>query len=293
MKNIIKLGIYIIVVILVYIFKDNISSFIMDKIIYRDNNTVLTYNEYYINNDYNFVQNLNTNTVNNRQEVLNMFYSIINSGTDTYSFKCNYNKCVDDVKSILNDENTLAAINNFVHPYNSFYYIDIYVTEIGKITVTPQRIYNSEHIAEINKYIENFMVNNITDDMSDYDKILLFHDYIVNNTIYDDSEDKSSFNAYTLITTGKSICGGYSDILSIYLNSIGIKNYKITSSNHVWNLVNIDGSWLHLDATWDDPVASDGNQYLLHNFFLINTEELFKLDTVEHTFDRNVYSEAK
>lgn len=292
MKNIIKIAVYIIIVICVYIFKDNISGFIVDSIVYRKSNNVLTYNNYYIDTDYNYVQNINTNTVNNYQEVLNIFYSIINSGVDSYSFKCNYKNCVSDVKSLIKDEQTLATINNFVHPYNSFYYIDIYTTEIGKITVTPQKIYNNLQIIELNDYIENFKKDNINDNMSDYDKIKVFHDYIINNTIYDNSNDKSTFNAYTLITTGKSICGGYSDIISIYLNSLGIKNYKITSSNHVWNLVNINDSWLHLDATWDDPVASDGNQYLLDNFFLINTSELWKLDMVEHSFDKNIYSEA-
>ena len=292
MKNIIKLAVYILIVICVYIFKDNISTFIVDDIIYKGNNTVLTYNEYYLDTNFNYVQNVVANSVNSKQEILNMFYSIINSGDDTYSFKCNYDKCVSDVKEMLKDEQTIAIINNFVHPYNSFYYIDIYVSEIGKITVTPKKVYTDEQIIALNNYINNFKLHNINDDMSDYDKIKVFHDYIVNNTIYDDSGSRDSSNAYTLITDGKSICGGYSDIISIYLNSLGIKNYKITSSNHVWNLVNIDDSWLHLDATWDDPIASDGNQYLLHNFFLINTEELLNLDIVEHSFDRNIYSEA-
>ena len=55
----------------------------------------------------------------------------------------------------------------------------------------------------------------------------------------------------------------------------------------------VDGKWLHLDSTWDDPVASDGNQYLLHNFFLIDTKTLLDLDTVEHSFGKNVYKEAQ
>ena len=45
--------------------------------------------------------------------------------------------------------------------------------------------------------------------------------------------------------------------------------------------------------TWDDPVASDGKQYLIHNFFLISTNELHTLDTVEHNFDNKIYIEAK
>ena len=129
--------------------------------------------------------------------------------------------------------------------------------------------------------------------MSNYDKIKLFHDHIVNNTKYDENMSDDLYTAYKLLTTGLSVCGGYSDIMSIYLNTLGIQNYKITSEDHVWNLVYLDGVWQHLDMTWDDPVATDGKQYLIHNFFLISSDELHKLDSVEHNFDTNVFKEAK
>ena len=82
-------------------------------------------------------------------------------------------------------------------------------------------------------------------------------------------------------------------IISIYLNMLNIQNYKINSENHIWNLVELDGKWYHLDVTWDDPIASDGKQYLIHNFFMISTEELLKLDRLEHNFDKETYLEAK
>ena len=37
---------------------------------------------------------------------------------------------------------------------------------------------------------------------------------------------KEAYDAYELLTTGKSICGGYSDIMAIYLNKLNIQNYK-------------------------------------------------------------------
>ena len=96
-----------------------------------------------------------------------------------------------------------------------------------------------------------------------------------------------------MITQGKAICGGYSDLMAIYLNRLGIKNYKISSNTHIWNFVYLNGKWYHLDATWDDPVASDGKSHLLHNFFMISTKELHNLDGKEHSFDLNIYKEAQ
>ena len=280
-------------VIVVFIFKDNISNFITDNIIYKGSNKVLTYNEYYLNYDYAYVQNIDDNNVENYQEVLNMFYTILNSGDNSYSFYCNYDNCLTDIKNLINDNKIISNINNFVHPFNSFDSINIDVANSGKITVKNKKAYNDEEIEYIKTYIKEFISSNITEKMKNYDKIKLFHDHVVNNTEYDKDTVNDKYTAYNLLISGKSICGGYSDIMSIYLNILGIQNYKVTSENHIWNLVNLDGFWYHLDMTWDDPVASDGNQYLIHNFFLIKTNELQKLDKVEHNFDTNIYIEAK
>ena len=293
MKDILKIVFMFSLVIVVFIFKDNIANFITDKIIYRGSNEVLTYNEYYLGYDYSYVQNIDTETVKSYQEVLNMFYTILNSGDETYSFYCDYDKCIEDVRTLISGNETVSNINNFVHPFNSFSTINIDISTDGKITVKNKKAYSDIEISYVKEYINTFISSNIKEGMSNYDKIKLFHDHIVNNTKYDENMTDDLYTAYKLLTTGISICGGYSDIMSIYLNILGIQNYKITSENHVWNLVNLDGVWYHLDMTWDDPVATDGKQYLLHNFFLISSDELHRLDSVEHNYDVNIYKEAK
>ena len=56
-------------VIVVFTFKDNISNFITDNIIYRGSNKVLTYNEYYLDYNYKYVQNIDKSDVENYQDV--------------------------------------------------------------------------------------------------------------------------------------------------------------------------------------------------------------------------------
>ena len=293
MKDILKIIFMFSLVVVVYIFKDTIANFITDKIIYRETNEVLTYNEYYLSYDYGYVQNIDTETVKSYQEVLNMFYTILNSGDETYSFYCDYDNCLEDVKKLISGNETVSNINNFVHPFNSFSTLNIDISNDGKITVKNKKAYSDIEISYVKEYINTFISSNIKEGMSNYDKIKLFHDHIVNNTKYDENMSDDLYTAYKLLTTGLSVCGGYSDIMSIYLNTLGIQNYKITSEDHVWNLVYLDGVWQHLDMTWDDPVATDGKQYLIHNFFLISSDELHKLDSVEHNFDTNVFKEAK
>ena len=294
LKDFFKIVFMLSLVIIVYIFKNDISFFITEKIVYKDSNKVLSYNEYYQKYDYQYVQNTDSNKANNFQELINILYTTINSGDSSFTFYCNYEKCKEDVKSIISTGNdAITNINNFVHPYNSFANINIDLTMSGKVTVTINKVYDENMIAYINNYIDDFIKKNINNNMSTSDKIKVFHDHIINNTVYDEANKEKSSDAYELLSTGKSICGGYSDTMSIYLTRLGIQNYKVSSDNHVWNLIKVDGKWLHLDSTWDDPVASDGNQYLLHNFFLIDTKTLLDLDTVEHSFDKNVYKEAQ
>lgn len=282
----------VIIVFVIYIYRNTIAIFILENIIYGNDNDVLSYNEYYKEEDYLYVKNIETNKITKKEDILNMFYSIINSGDESYTFTCDYDNCTEDVIEVIDDEFIIPNLNNFVHPFNSFEDIKIKPnTLIGRFTIIIEKKYSKQEIEHVENYIDSFISNNINDTMNNKEKIKLFHDHIINNTIYDQND--SSYTAYSLLTKGRALCGGYSDIMAIYLEKININNYKITSTSHVWNLVYTDNKWLHLDLTWDDPVTSDGNQYLLHNFFLINSDELLKLDDVEHNFDKNIYLELK
>ena len=292
MKDILKISFLIVILIFVFIFRKNISTFITDEIVYRGDNKVLTYNEYYLENNYKYVQNTDIKYATNYQEILNIFYTTINSGDDCFSFYCDYDKCISDMRKIVDDKYIITSINNFVHPFNSFETINVDVSNDGKVTIKTKKLYKENEIEFVKKYIDEFINTKLNLSMSNYDKIKAFHDHIVNSTKYDENNSFESYTAYNLITSGLSICGGYSDIMSIYLNTLGIKNYKIASSNHIWNLVELDGVWYHLDVTWDDPIASDGKQYLIHNFFMIPTDKLLSLDKVEHNYDKNTYIEA-
>lgn len=292
MKDFFKILFLVMLVVTVYIYKNSITTFITDEIIYGRTNNVLTFNKYYKEANYKYVQNIDEFNIDNYQKLINMFYTFLNSGDDVFSFDCNYTECVTDVKKLMKSSDIISNLNNFIHPFNSFSTVNIDVTESGKVTVKSKKLYKNEQIEYIEEYINNFINNNINESQTTYEKIKLFHDHIINITEYDENNEGKSYTAYDLIITGKSICGGYSDIMSIYLNTIGVNNYRITSKNHIWNLVNIDEKWYHLDVTWDDPVASDGKQYLLDNFFMISTQQLLTLDSVEHNFNQNIYIEA-
>ena len=80
--------------------------------------------------------------------------------------------------------------------------------------------------------------------------------------------------------------------MAIFLHKFNIDNYKIASNSHIWNLVNIDKKWLHVDLTWDDPITSNGKDKLEKLFLLIDNKKLQSLKVKQHNYDKNIYSEA-
>ena len=79
--------------------------------------------------------------------------------------------------------------------------------------------------------------------------------------------------------------------MKLFLDKLNIINYKISNDQHIWNLVYLDGTWYHLDLTWDDPV-SDKN-ITRDNYFLITTKNLESLDDDVHYFNYDVFTEAR
>ena len=111
----------------------------------------------------------------------------------------------------------------------------------------------------------------------------------MSNTVYDsESDNLDTTSAYGSLILGHAVCSGYSDAMALFLDKFNIPNLKISSANHVWNLVYLDNNWLHLDLTWDDI---ENNRYR-DNYFLITKEKLFSLDTKEHNFDNSFFVEG-
>ena len=302
MKKIITYTILLIMIIMVFIYRKDITNYVTNNIIKQEIKEELKFNEYSKKTNYEYVQITNDLTVNKKEEIKNIFYTILDSGVKSFSFYCDteYKECDNDIKTFFNDKDILSNINNFVHPYNSFKNIRISVTNYGKITLDISHLYNQDEITVINDQIDTFIKENINDTMTTNDKIKVFHDYIINNTKFDtaienslDRLNSSSYTAYGLLINHLAICGGYTDTMAIYLDKLNIKNYRISTTEHVWNLINLDNSWLNLDVTWDDPVTSDGSDMLMYDYYLINTTDMLNKDTTQHNFNQDVYIEAK
>ena len=254
-------------------------------------------NNYYRNYDFKFVKQSESYIPYSYQDILDIIYSTLNNGWDTFTFYCpdEYTECLKDINKISKDTTLLSNINNYVHPYNNYSKIGIVSNTTGEITINTTKLYSEQDIDKLNKGVDEIITKYITSDMSDDDKVLKIHDYIINNTRYDINKvNEASYTALGPLFNGTAVCSGYADLMAIFLNKFGIKNYKIASNTHVWNALFINGEWLHLDLTWDDPITKNSDvDTLQHDFFLVKTSKLLEFDTKDHKFDTTVYQEMK
>ena len=283
------------------LYNDTIISFLITNFAKIDKKTtVLQNNTYATQRNYEFVQLADNFTPSNKQDLVNIYYTVLNSGMSDFTFYCptEYKDCINDVDYLSNNQILLSNINNFVPVYNSFQNIETEFDTLGKVTISIHHSYTKEEILKLEDVIANIIGENITENMKIEDRIKTIHDYIINTTKYDTdrSDNKGttyhSDTAYGALVEHYAICGGYADSMKLFLDYFEIPNYKISSENHIWNLVYLDNEWRHLDLTWDDPVTSDGKDILEYDYFLISTEELSDLKTDQHVFDKTIYVEA-
>lgn len=285
------------IVTIVNFYPEKVKDFYETKILKKEY-IIAKANDYYLDSNFSYIKNY-TDDVSNKEELIDYIYYVINTGSEYADGECTkeYKNCVNDLKYIAEDEETLSIINNFVHPYNSFKTISFTYNERGKFSLIIEHIYTKEEITEINYVVNNTINTLIRKDMTNEEKIKTIHDNIINNTEYDTLKTKNiqdntykSNTAYGVLIQGYGICSGYSDAMAIFLNALNIENYKISNSTHIWNLVHINGVWVHLDATWDDPISQfNANR---DTYFLINYNELSKLNDGTNNFNKQIYKEA-
>lgn len=293
-------GLVLILVGLIIVRKEDITTLFNKYLSPNEEVKLTTKNKYYRDYDFKFVQNTDDFTPQDYQDLLNIYYTVINSGSDTFTFYCDkdYTGCVEDIASIANDKLLLSDINNYVHPYNAYSNIETEYDSLGKITIKLTRNYKEDEINKINKRIDELYKELVTSDNLE-ENIKKVHDYIINNSKYDSNrsdngiEDYRSEIAYGPLFDGYAICGGYTDLMQLFLEKMKVKSYRVSSNSHIWNALEVNNKWYHIDLTWDDPVVSDGKDYLKHDYFLVTTKELQDKEKTQHNFNKNRFVEVK
>ncbi len=125
--------------------------------------------------------------------------------------------------------------------------------------------------------------------MSDREKATAIHDWIVNNTRFDYANyisgtiPKASYTKDGVFINRTAVCAGYAEAYCYMAGLVGLNcdfvggtatNSAGLTGGHAWNRVLIDGVWLYVDCTWDDPVSDNGSDTLRYDYLLISEEAI-------------------
>lgn len=161
-----------------------------------------------------------------------------------------------------------------------------------------------------NEFIEQFAADwakeHIREDMDIEQRVKTIHDYIINNSryslgFYRKVNQLSVHSCYTLIKENAGVCEAYaiffqklavaSNVNSRFVfGDIGDPNDNIY---HLWNMVNIDGKWYHIDVTNDEPFDEEDEKKAntappIYRFYLKSDRYMAQT----HTWNKENYPKA-
>ena len=145
----------------------------------------------------------------------------------------------------------------------------------------------------------------ITEDMTDFEKELAVHDWIVEHGSYDQTVHSNPGHSgrtgyrdpYGILVGGYGNCLGYSTTFQLLMDLSGVECITVVGAvfdsreDHAWNMVKLDGEWYCVDVTWDDPTMGNGNtnSVVRHRYFNVTSQRLRESD---HQWDYLYVPEA-
>ena len=140
-----------------------------------------------------------------------------------------------------------------------------------------------EDLLEVEKKAKEIVSKIIDDSMTDLQKEIAIHRYIIENTDYvEETFNKTAF-AYRSLIYHEGVCVDYADGFALLACHAGLDAGVICSDTHAFNYVNIDGKYYICDSLWDE------NRYVW-NFFNRSTGEILKVS--DHFYDVRRYPEC-
>lgn len=133
----------------------------------------------------------------------------------------------------------------------------------------------------------------ITADMTDYEKELAIHNYIVADCRYDidvvQSEQANVVRTHSItgmLLDGKGVCEAYSNTFMLLCRMAGLNCTLATGmldgTKHQWNIIELNGEYYNVDLTSNDPVP-DLKGRVRYNYFNVSDDEISKTHTLDDT----------
>lgn len=148
--------------------------------------------------------------------------------------------------------------------------------------------YTTEEAREIDAKMQNKykrIIDTAKGLNTEEEKIRYVHDNLILIGEYDNDYDNETLLKYqsiaTILTTGKTVCAGFTYAFKFIMDELNIPAISIidmdslnTDNAHVWNGVYLNDDWYYLDITWDEEAYNEHKDK--YKFFLLTKDEFYK-----------------
>lgn len=119
--------------------------------------------------------------------------------------------------------------------------------------------------------------------LSELEKVQYIHDFICQNVRYDKLKKPYSHEIIGPLGQGVSVCEGIAKTVKVLCDRLGIWCIVALCGNnpdkgiryrHTWNVVRINGTYYHLDATFDRTLGTPDN--IRYDYFNLSDTQIFR-----------------
>ena len=150
-----------------------------------------------------------------------------------------------------------------------------------KYSMEQVKAMKSESMAKAKEIVRELDLANL----SVYERVLAVNNYLIDNCVYPDAEPYSpeSYTIYGALIQNSAVCDGYARSMQLIFELCDVPSYYVVGNTsgggHAWNMVQINGKWYQLDATWNDTEKRRNSYFLVTDEFM----------AVSRTWDRTKY----
>ena len=183
---------------------------------------------------------------------------------------------------LINSDEMLTVFYCYIFDNPQVYWVDLSSVAFGKIANKVVFIETTYKLDKGDVEASQEEIKAIRDDiikktkgLSDKEKALFVHDYIIANT--DPCFGYESEHANTLygaLIEGRANCLGFSHAFTYLMRAAGVVCFGVygeaNQEEHAWNIALIDGKYRNVDVTWD---AAEPFEY---KYFSLSDQEISK-----------------
>ncbi|HEY9058967.1 MAG TPA: stalk domain-containing protein [Pseudobacteroides sp.] len=155
--------------------------------------------------------------------------------------------------------------------------------------------------------VKEIIANVIKPEMTELEKEMALHDYIVTHVRYDMENFKKNtipanrHTVYGALIENSAVCDGYARSLQLLLNRVGIESIMVTGNTdningsvdpkrtlHAWNIVKINGAYYQVDPTFDDRDLENGRSDITYYYFNLSDKQM----GLNYIWDREAYPQC-